>query len=208
MVASFQKFSNAFSKMQMYEYRLKFHWRLFLINSNPALVHIIAWHRAGAKPLSEPMMVNLLTHICVIRPQWVNSSSPWQNGHYFAIDILRCIFVKEKYCILIKNSLKFVPKGQIYNNIVLVKIMPWRRKSDKPLSKPNFDPIHWRIYAALGRGELKFNCLHKTVLTAHYSIAKANKLKRSVINIFIQFLETGTNLISHMAYQSQLTGRF
>ena len=27
---------------------------------------------AGAKPLSEPMMVSLLTHICVTRPQWVN----------------------------------------------------------------------------------------------------------------------------------------
>ena len=30
---------------------------------------------AGDKPLSEPMMVNLLTHICVTRPQWVNPSS-------------------------------------------------------------------------------------------------------------------------------------
>ena len=27
----------------------------------------------GAKPLSEPMMVSLLTQICVTRPQWVNS---------------------------------------------------------------------------------------------------------------------------------------
>ena len=26
----------------------------------------------GAKPLSEPIMVSLLTHVCVIRPQWVN----------------------------------------------------------------------------------------------------------------------------------------
>ena len=28
--------------------------------------------RRGDKPLSEAMMVNLLTHICVARPQWVN----------------------------------------------------------------------------------------------------------------------------------------
>ena len=27
---------------------------------------------ADDKPLSEPMMVSLLTHICVTRPQWVN----------------------------------------------------------------------------------------------------------------------------------------
>ena len=37
----------------------------------PALVQIMAWCRPGNKPLSEPMMVSLLTHICVTRPQWV-----------------------------------------------------------------------------------------------------------------------------------------
>ena len=41
------------------------------INSIPALVQIMAWRRPGDKPLSEPMMVSLLTHICVTRPQWV-----------------------------------------------------------------------------------------------------------------------------------------
>ena len=41
------------------------------INNNPALVQIMAWHRSGDKPLSEPMMVSLLTHICVARPQRV-----------------------------------------------------------------------------------------------------------------------------------------
>ena len=42
------------------------------INNIPALVQIIAWHRSGDKPLSEPMMFSLPTHICVTRPQWVN----------------------------------------------------------------------------------------------------------------------------------------
>ena len=32
----------------------------------------MAWRRPGDKPLSEPMMVRLLTHICVTQPQWVN----------------------------------------------------------------------------------------------------------------------------------------
>ena len=40
------------------------------INNIPALVQIMAWRRPGDKPLSEPVMVNLLTHICVTRPQW------------------------------------------------------------------------------------------------------------------------------------------
>ena len=41
------------------------------INNIPALVQIMAWRRSGDKPLSEPMMVNLTTHICVTRPHWV-----------------------------------------------------------------------------------------------------------------------------------------
>ena len=35
----------------------------------PALGQIMAWRRPGDKPLSEPMMVSLLTHICITRPQ-------------------------------------------------------------------------------------------------------------------------------------------
>ena len=42
-----------------------------LINNISALVQIMAWCRPGDKPLSEPMMVSLLTHICVTLPQWV-----------------------------------------------------------------------------------------------------------------------------------------
>ena len=42
------------------------------INKISALVQILAWHIPGNMPLSEPMVVNLLTHICVTRPQWLN----------------------------------------------------------------------------------------------------------------------------------------
>ena len=43
------------------------------INNIPALVQIMAWRRPGDKPSSEPMMVSILTYICVTQPQWVNS---------------------------------------------------------------------------------------------------------------------------------------
>ena len=43
------------------------------INNIPTLVQIMAWRRPGDKPLSEPMMVDLLTRICVARPQWVKT---------------------------------------------------------------------------------------------------------------------------------------
>ena len=41
------------------------------INNVQALVQILAWCQLGDKPLSETMVVSLLTHICVTRPQWV-----------------------------------------------------------------------------------------------------------------------------------------
>ena len=66
------------------------------INNIPSLVLVMAWRRIGDKPLSEPMMVTLLTHICVTRPQWVNASisgSPfnaYRDSHY--IDkVVACI---------------------------------------------------------------------------------------------------------------------
>ena len=39
------------------------------INNIPVLVQIMAWRRPGDKPLSEPMIIILLTHVCVTRPQ-------------------------------------------------------------------------------------------------------------------------------------------
>ena len=50
------------------------------INNITALVQIMAWRRVGDKPLSEPMMVSLLMHICVTRPQLVN-----MTGLYFPL---------------------------------------------------------------------------------------------------------------------------
>ena len=43
------------------------------INNIPALVQIMAWHRPGDRPLSEPMMVSLLTHICGTQPHWAKA---------------------------------------------------------------------------------------------------------------------------------------
>ena len=47
----------------------------FRINNIPALVQIMACHWPGDKPLSEPMMVNLRTHMCVTRPHWVKEEN-------------------------------------------------------------------------------------------------------------------------------------
>ena len=54
------------------------------INNIPALVQIMAWRCLGNKPLSEPMMIRLPTHICITRPQWVKMQDSmvrkWSRG--------------------------------------------------------------------------------------------------------------------------------
>ena len=65
-----------------------------------------------------------------------NTLRPRQNGRHFAVDTFNHIFLNENVWILIKISLKFVPKGPINNIQALVQIMAWRRPGDKPLSEP------------------------------------------------------------------------
>ena len=50
------------------------------INKIPALFQIMAWCRPGDKPLSEAMLVSLLTHKCVTRPQWVNEKQCFKQS--------------------------------------------------------------------------------------------------------------------------------
>ena len=72
-----------------------------LINNIPALVQIMAWRRPGDKPLSEPMLVSLSTHICVTRPQWVKMIMRWQRRR------VRCKWMPEfghEYHAFIKSS--------------------------------------------------------------------------------------------------------
>ena len=49
--------------------------------------------------------------------------------------IFKCIFLNENLLILLKISLKFVPKVRINNIPAMVQIMAWRRIGDKPLSE-------------------------------------------------------------------------
>ena len=85
-------FSNAFYWLKMLEFGLKKSMKFVpkvRINNIVALVQIIAWRQSGDKSLSEPIVVSLLTHICVTRPQWGNIALcstgavlwwPWKNS--------------------------------------------------------------------------------------------------------------------------------
>ena len=65
--------------------------------------------------LTEVLIILTLL-IVLLSHTRLNLSPPGQNGRYFADDILRCIFVNERFRILIKISLIFFPKSSIDNN--------------------------------------------------------------------------------------------
>ena len=67
------------------------------INNIPVLVEIMAWRRPGDKPLSEPMMVRLPTHICVSRPQWVDIVTIHQRNRLNMFENLKEILENHRY---------------------------------------------------------------------------------------------------------------
>ena len=68
------------------------------INNIPALLQIIASCWPGDKPLSEPMIISLLTHICISQPQWV-------KGKLMSISIYHQ-FIKKKTSMVDHNKRK------------------------------------------------------------------------------------------------------
>ena len=62
------------------------------INNISALVQIMAWCRPGDKPLFEPMMVSLLTHICVTQPQWVKHLVQKRPKHNIQFNVIFFIY--------------------------------------------------------------------------------------------------------------------
>ena len=61
-----------------------------------------------------------------------------KNGHHFADDIFKLIFLYEKGFNLIQMSLKFSPDSPntCNNKPSLVQIMAWHQKGARPLSEP------------------------------------------------------------------------
>ena len=126
----------------------------------------MAWRRPGDKPLSETMMVRLLTHICVTRPQWVKRTKTGQFLTHlpldkvaaaFADDIFKRIFLNENIRIPIRLSLKLAPWCPIDNIPALREIMARHRIGTKPLSGPM---LTWLTDAKCGtRGRWVKSCL-------------------------------------------------
>ena len=134
-------FSNAFSWMKIYEFWFNMSLKFLLkgpINKIPTLVQVMAWRRSGDKPLSEPMMIRLLTHICVSRPQWVKIANAYKSyltmyGKIFWVEFQRV-------------PLKFHPKYLTHTLKDVIYIQRWNLRALRFKSSCAFlkqSPGHW-----------------------------------------------------------------
>ena len=110
--AIFQKFHYWVIWWKLYCWFAKLHgilliWRPRLLGDN-LLAGIERLLPGEWLPAQMVIFVRLLTHL------------PWTIDRHFAEDIFSCIFVNEKFWIVIKISLNFVPNGPIDNNLALV----------------------------------------------------------------------------------------
>ena len=112
------------------------------IKNNPALVQIMAWRRPGDKPLSEPVMVSLLTHICVTRPQWVNVE--WYNKLQYKQFSLKNWPTFVVHDLDISYNLSFIHASHVNLNTDMSSLpmpLPGRLKiecAERAALKPNF----------------------------------------------------------------------
>ena len=94
-------------------------------------------HSLKAIPRINHLVGDTKCHITAFKPinhLWsvrnyncLNISRPGQNGRYFVDGFFWCIFLNKNIRILIRFSLKFIPKGPIDDKPVMDQIMVWHR---------------------------------------------------------------------------------
>ena len=128
----------------------------------------------------------------------INTLRPRQNGHRFANDIFKRIFLNENVRISIKISLKF---GLINNNPALVQIMTCASQATSHYLN-QWWLIYWRIYASLGLNEL---ARYYTLLTlAPYIHDMGTKWPFITLNIMrFEAKSIPKNKMAHIAFYSR-----
>ena len=130
------------------------------VNNIPVLGQIMAWRRPYDKPLSKPMVVSLLTHICVNRPLWVNMIylSIFSGSFHWHWAIYDFFPVRMKYSC--KNN------RPVLNNNNTAKFEPlrWRHNGNDGVS--NHQPHHCLLNRLFGCRSKKASKLRVTGLCA------------------------------------------
>ena len=108
----------------------------------------MAWRRPSDKPLSEPMMISLPTHVCVTRPKWVKTS------HYHCIILWAGDVSKALMNSWIQEVLKFELHLQIVSSNVWV-----------------------RYFYGISKGPLKFHTKHFTYALKYVHLFRYENLR-------------------------------
>ena len=133
-----------------------------------ALVQMMAWRWTGDKPLSEAMFSCFadayMRHLATMSFNWVtdpvkviNELRPEQNGLHFAVDILKRIFSKEKFIVLIRISLQLVPISLFDSTSEFIYLRTWSQRGNTSLLEPK---ITYCTDAKLGFNMLMTYPLH------------------------------------------------
>ena len=92
-----------------------------------ALVQIMAWRRPGDKRLSEPMMLSLLMHICITRPQWVKASDISEGHNELTLSVCHV-------SMLITQALAWSMVIRVYCSITAEKPIHWHTSKNISVS--------------------------------------------------------------------------
>ena len=106
----------------------------------PALVQIMAWRHPGDKPLFEPMMDSLPTHICVIRPQWVNTLTPGRCGSIIIKSVISDRMLQNKLISTCEIAPRWMPQNTFNTKSILVQLMAWCHQATSHISWANIEP--------------------------------------------------------------------
>ena len=109
----------------------------------------MAWRRPGDNPSSEPVMVSLLTHLGITRPQWVNVQTIWERESNHCLDTVCHTSKLAKYFHNRSVTIGLCAFRELHDfyqgsKIKLVRITCWYRREH--FSKYVYeDPHMWKI---------------------------------------------------------------
>ena len=73
----------------------------------------MAWRRPGDKPLSEPMLISLLTHICVTRPQCEKKRNAHLNYDHFHLPQKNSVKLSCEHICSLPNDMLHMRKNHL-----------------------------------------------------------------------------------------------
>ena len=134
----------------------------------------------------------------------VNTLRPRRNGQHFADDIFKRNFFNENVWISIKISLKFVPKGPVYNIPAFREWLGAVQATSHCLNQ--WLIVYRRIYAWLGLNELTTHYRANFIITVRSWWARWC-LKSPASRLFVQAqVRENIKALRHWPFWGEFTG--